>query len=114
MGREPTGSNFFGGDLQGVMDHLDYLVGLGITGIYFNPLFKANSNHKYDIVDYFKVDPQFGDTEKLKQLVNECHQRGIKVMIDAVFNHSGELFPPFVDAKEKGSTSRYAEPTTSK
>lgn len=107
-GEKPTRSNFFGGDLQGVIDHLDYLVELGITGIYFNPLFEATLNHKYDTIDYFKVDPQFGDTNIMKQLVIECHKRGIRVMLDVVFNHCGELFPPFIDVVEKGSISRYA------
>ncbi len=57
---EPKPDNYFGGDLQGVIDHLDYLEELGITGIYFTPIFKAFSNHKYDTIDYMKLDPQFG------------------------------------------------------
>src|SRR5699024_1186789 len=86
---EPTPTNYFGGDFQGVIDHLDYLTDLGINGIYFTPIFKANSNHKYDTIDYLEIDPQFGDKETFKKLVNECHKRNIKVMLDAVFNHSG-------------------------
>jgi glycosidase len=107
-GGEPTPSNFFGGDLQGVIDHLDYLSELGVTAIYFTPVFEAPSNHKYDTRDYLKVDPHFGTNAKLKELVDACHARGIRVLLDAVFNHAGRTFPPFVDCLEKGEASRYA------
>lgn len=108
-GGTPTPTNFFGGDLQGVIDHLDYLVDLGINAIYFNPVFEATTNHKYDTSDYFKVDPHFGTNETLKQLVKACHERGIRVLLDAVFNHCGRTFPAFVDVMEKGKASPYAE-----
>ncbi|MEN1989789.1 alpha-glycosidase [Paenibacillus hubeiensis] len=107
-GSEPTPFNFFGGDLQGVMDHLDYLSELGITAIYFTPIFQATTNHKYDTEDYLKVDRHFGDAETIKRLVEQCHKRGIKVLLDAVFNHSGKTFAPFVDVQQNGSKSRYA------
>lgn len=64
--KDPDREDFFGGDLQGVMDHLDYLTDLGINGIYFCPIFKATSNHKYDTIDYYEVDPAFGDKKLLK------------------------------------------------
>lgn len=108
-GGEPATDNFFGGDLQGVIDHLDHLEGLGITAIYFNPLFEATTNHKYDTTDYLKVDPRFGTNDKLKELVDACHARGIKVLLDAVFNHCGREFAPFVDVLENGAASRYAD-----
>lgn len=108
-GAEPTPHNFFGGDLQGVMDHLDHLEQLGVNAIYFNPLFDAPTNHKYDTKDYRKVDPHFGTNELLKELVEQCHARGIRVLLDAVFNHSGKLFPPFIDVLEKGARSCYAD-----
>lgn len=108
-GGKPERDNFFGGDLQGVIDHLDHLSELGITGIYFTPVFEATTNHKYDTQDYMKVDPHFGDTEKLKQLVDLCHERGIRVLLDAVFNHSGRTFAPFVDVREKGEQSEYKD-----
>ncbi|MFF2885675.1 glycoside hydrolase family 13 protein [Paenibacillus sp. NPDC057967] len=108
-GGKPTPSNFFGGDLQGVIDHLDHLSGLGINAIYFTPLFEATTNHKYDTQDYLKVDPQFGSNEKLKELVDACHKRGIRVLLDAVFNHSGRTFAPFVDAQKNGQKSKYAD-----
>ena len=105
----PTATNFFGGDFQGVIDHLDYLVDLGINGVYFTPIFKAYSNHKYDTIDYMEIDPQFGDKETFRRLVRECHQRGIRVMLDAVFNHSGYYFPPFQDVLDKQEKSAYTE-----
>ncbi|WP_027094173.1 alpha-glycosidase [Cohnella thermotolerans] len=107
-GGKPTPTNFFGGDLQGVLDHLDHLEGLGVNAIYFTPLFEATTNHKYDTRDYMKVDPHFGTNAKLKELVDACHRRGIRVLLDAVFNHAGRTFPPFVDVLEKGAESPYA------
>ncbi|WP_062109311.1 glycoside hydrolase family 13 protein [Bacillus niameyensis] len=105
--RDPEAHHFFGGDLQGVIDQIDYLKELGITGIYFTPIFKAFSNHKYDTIDYLEIDPQFGDNETLKNLIAVCHRNGIKVMLDAVFNHSGFYFPQFQDVLEKGEDSPY-------
>jgi cyclomaltodextrinase / maltogenic alpha-amylase / neopullulanase len=106
---EPKPDNFFGGDFEGVIRNLDYLETLGINGIYFTPVFKAYSNHKYDTIDYLEIDPQFGSKETLKTLISECHKRGIKVMLDAVFNHSGFYFPPFQDVLEKGESSAYKD-----
>lgn len=108
-GGKPERDNFFGGDLQGVIDHLDHLSELGVTGIYFTPLFEATTNHKYDTADYMKIDPHFGDIATVKKLVQACHERGIKVLFDAVFNHSGRTFAPFVDVMEKGEKSRYKD-----
>ncbi|OXM13671.1 alpha-glycosidase [Paenibacillus herberti] len=108
-GGEPTPSNFFGGDLQGIIDHLDHLQELGVNAIYFNPLFQATTNHKYDTLDYKKVDAHFGDNKLFKQLVDACHERGIKVMLDAVFNHSGKEFEPFKDVQKNGKDSKYAD-----
>ncbi|WP_223068013.1 alpha-glycosidase [Paenibacillus caui] len=108
-GGKPERGNFFGGDLQGVIDHLDHLSELGVTGVYFTPVFAATTNHKYDTEDYMKVDPHFGDTKTLKKLVQLCHERGIRVLLDAVFNHSGRTFAPFVDVREKGEKSKYKD-----
>jgi cyclomaltodextrinase len=108
-GGVPKTDNYFGGDLQGVIDHLDHLEKLGINAIYFNPLFQAATNHKYDTEDYLKVDTHFGTNEKLKELVESCHQRGIRVLLDAVFNHSGRTFAPFLDVLEKGEVSEYSD-----
>lgn len=108
-GEAPTPTNFFGGDLQGVIDNLDYLNELGINAIYFTPIFTATTNHKYDTEDYLNVDPHFGDVDTLKRLVSACHERGIRVLLDAVFNHAGGTFAPFLDLKEKGEASAYKD-----
>lgn len=108
-GGKPERDNFFGGDLQGVIDHLDYLSELGITAIYFTPVFEATTNHKYDTEDYLRVDRHFGDADLLKQLVSLCHERGIRVLLDAVFNHCGRTFKPFVDLQENGEKSKYKD-----
>ncbi|WP_100010024.1 glycoside hydrolase family 13 protein [Lentibacillus sediminis] len=105
----PETDNFFGGDFQGMIDHLDHLISLGINGIYLTPIFKAYSNHKYDTIDYMEIDPQFGDKETFRRFVRECHQRGIKVMLDAVFNHSGYYFGPFQDVLSKQEDSSYKD-----
>jgi len=73
---DPGQDDFYGGDLQGVLDRLDYISELGVNAIYFTPLFEAKTNHKYDTTDYLKVDPQFGDVALLKKLVKACHDRG--------------------------------------
>lgn len=83
-------SDFFGGDLQGVISKLDYLVGLGVSTIYFNPIFEAASNHRYDTADYCAVDPLLGTEEDFAQLCREAKKRGIRVMLDGVFNHTGD------------------------
>lgn len=105
----PTPTDFFGGDFQGIINHLDYLVDLGISGIYFTPIFKAFSNHKYDTIDYMEIDPQFGDKQTFRKLVKACHQRGIRIMLDAVFNHSGYFFEPFQDVLKNQEKSIYKE-----
>src|SRR4051812_29714227 len=72
-GSKPTRENFFGGDLQGILDHIDYVVELGATALYLTPIFMALSNHKYDTCDYLSVDPAFGSTDLLCRLVDACH-----------------------------------------
>lgn len=108
-GSEPTRDNFMGGDLQGIIDKLDYLSSLGINALYLNPIFKSLSNHKYDTIDYFEIDPQFGTIEELRKLVVECHERDIKVVLDLVFNHCGYYHPYFQDVVQNGERSIYKE-----
>lgn len=106
---QPKPNNFFGGDLQGVIDHIDHLKELGVNALYFTPIFEATTNHKYDTIDYMKVDPHFGDNELVKKLVCVCHENGIKVLLDAVFNHSGYHFPPFQDVVKHEGKSKYVD-----
>ena len=86
---EITNSDYFGGDLEGIIQKLDYLQSLGITCIYLNPIFEAHSNHRYDTADYTKVDPLLGSKEDFKRLCKEANKRGMHIMLDGVFNHTG-------------------------
>ncbi len=106
---EVTNEMRFGGDLEGVVAHLDDIQALGVTGIYFTPIFEAPTTHKYDTIDYFKIDPAFGDNATFKRLVEEAHKRGMRVMLDAVFNHCGFKHPYFQDVVEKGFDAYYAQ-----
>ena len=99
--------DFYGGDLKGITGKLPYLRDLGITGIYMTPIFLSNSNHKYNTFSYDVIDPDFGTEEELVDLVDTAHEMGIKVMLDAVFNHSGVEFPQWQDVLEKGPESEY-------
>ena len=81
--------DFFGGDLKGVMEKLDYLQGLGVETLYFCPIFEAAENHRYGTADYSKIDPMLGTEEDFTQLCAMAHQRGMRVMLDGVFNHTG-------------------------
>ena len=108
-GGRPDRDSFYGGDLEGIIDNLDYLEELGVTALYLTPIFEAPSNHKYDTTDYMRIDPQFGDEETLTRLVDRAHGRGIRVMLDAVFNHCGWTFEPFQDVVENGADSEYAD-----
>lgn len=81
--------DFFGGDFQGVIDKLDYLKSLGVETIYFNPIFEAAENHRYGTADYSRVDPMLGTNEDFSRLCREAHRRGMRVMLDGVFNHTG-------------------------
>ena len=106
-GELPDSDSVYGGNLQGIIDKLDYLVDLGITAIYLTPIFESPSNHKYDIDDYYQVDSNFGNIETAQKLVTEAHKRDIKIILDAVFNHSGSGFFAFQDLLKNGRKSKY-------
>lgn len=98
--REATGwHEFFGGDLKGLEEKLDYIQELGCNAIYLNPIFTAPSSHKYDVADYRNVDPHFGGNEALECLMQSVHQRGMRLILDIVPNHCGETHPWFVQAQ---------------
>lgn len=99
----------FGGTLNGITEKLDYLSELGINIIYLTPIFKSPSSHKYDTTDYMKIDEDFGSEQDLKTLVDNCHAKGMHVILDCVFDHSGSNFAPFKDLLEKGEHSEYAD-----
>lgn len=98
-----------GGNLWGILDKLDYIQELGFNGLYLCPVFEGETWHKYDTMDYMKVDPAFGGNEALEKLVAEAHKRGMKVMLDAVFNHIGHRSPIWLDVIEKGEESKYKD-----
>lgn len=107
--KDPDVNDFFGGDLQGIVDKLDYVEDLGVNGIYLTPIFSAPSNHKYDTLDYYSIDPHFGDPELFRTLVSQLHQRGMRIMLDAVFNHIGSASPQWQDVVKNGAQSRYKD-----
>lgn len=103
----PTANGFKGGDLQGVADRLDYLTELGVTALYLNPVFSSACNHRYHTYDYFQVDPLLGGDAALRLLLDDCHQRGMRLILDGVFNHAGRGFWPFHHVMENGAASPY-------
>ena len=96
-----------GGTIRGVTENLDYIRDLGFNCIYLNPIFAAGEYHKYDLLDYYHIDPAFGTDEDFRELVRKAHQMGIRVMIDGVFNHCGWHFFAFEDVVKNGRSSRY-------
>ena len=103
----PGWNDLYGGNLKGITEKLDYLQALGISGIYMTPIFQSGSNHKYNTRDYWTIDPDFGTEDDLIELVTKAHDRGIRIMLDAVFNHCGADFAPWVDVKKNGKSSPY-------
>ncbi|MCB5229009.1 MAG: DUF3459 domain-containing protein [Candidatus Cloacimonetes bacterium] len=101
----PDWWSFYGGDLPGIISKLDYLGELGVNILYFNPLWRAKSNHKYDAADYKSIDPHFGDEKLMKELCDKAHERGMKIIVDVAFNHTGEAFWAFVDCIQRGQDS---------
>lgn len=106
---EPTVRGYKGGDLYGVIEHLDHIQGLGANALYLNPVFQSASNHRYNTYDYYNVDPMLGGNEALRELLDVCHARGIKVILDGVFNHAGRGFFQFNDILENGPQSPYID-----
>ena len=92
---QPRGRDYMGGDLKGVDQRLDYLQSLGVNTIYFNPVFDSGSNHGYDTQDYYKIDPYFGTQKDWENLVKHAEQRGMRIVLDGVFNHMSSDSPIF-------------------
>ncbi|HDH0370067.1 TPA: maltodextrin glucosidase [Klebsiella variicola subsp. variicola] len=99
---EAGGSTFYGGDLDGISEKLPYLKQLGVTALYLNPVFAAPSVHKYDTEDYRRVDPQFGGDAALLRLRHNTQRAGMRMILDGVFNHTGDSHPWF-DRHQQGS-----------
>ena len=105
----PTRHGFKGGDLLGVAEYLDYLQELGITAIYFNPIFQSAANHRYHTHDYYQVDPILGGNEAFREMLDAAHARGIRVVLDGVFNHASRWFYQFNHTLENGAASPYLD-----
>lgn len=108
-GGVPERLNAFGGDIRGITGKIPYLKELGVNLLYLTPIFLSKSNHKYNIRDYYQVDPQFGTLEDAREMVARCHHAGIKVLFDAVFNHTGDDFFAFADVLKKQAESPYQD-----
>ena len=105
----PTNHGFKGGDLPGITERLPYLADLGVTALYLNPIFSSASNHRYHTYDYLAVDPLLGGDAALRELLDAAHARGIRVVLDGVFNHTGRGFWAFHHALENGACSPYRD-----
>ena len=105
----PTQQGYHGGDLLGVVEHLDHLVDLGINAIYLTPIFQSACNHRYHTHDYYRVDPLLGGNSALRSLVEAAHARKIRVMLDGVFNHASRGFFQFHDILENGPHSAWLD-----
>lgn len=102
-----TSTQYYGGDLKGIIEELPYLHRLGVGLIYLNPIFEAQSSHRYDTVDYMKIDPMLGTLADFRELLRRAHALGIKVILDGVFNHTGTRFWAFRDVISEGEKSPY-------
>jgi neopullulanase len=103
----PTPNGIKGGDLAGITAGLDRLIEFGITALYLNPVFTSASNHRYHTDDYFAADPLLGGNEALQRLLDAAHAKGLRVILDGVFNHTGRGHQPFVQVLENGASSPY-------
>lgn len=106
-GEKPTRRHHFGGNLKGIIDSIPYLKNLGINCIYLTPIFLAPSPHKYDTQDYMRIDPNFGNMNDFEDLIKSLHDNGIKLLLDGVFNHTGDQFWAFKDCEINGENSQY-------
>ncbi len=112
VGKEVWNVDFYGGDLNGITEKLDYIKSLGVSILYLSPIVYSQSNHRYDTSDYENVDPYAGCNEDLKVLCDEAHKRGMKVILDAVFNHTGNDSKYFDEYKSFGGEGAYNNPTS--
>jgi cyclomaltodextrinase len=106
---EPTAFGYKGGDLLGVVERLDYLQDLGVTALSFNPIFQSACNHRYHTHDYYKVDPLLGGDAAFETLLAECKRRGLRIVLDGVFNHASRGFFQFNDVLENGAASPWID-----
>ncbi len=105
----PSSDSYYGGDLDGIIQKIDYLKKLHINALYLNPIFEAPSPHKYDTADYKKIDPHFGTLEVFHKLIKALEENYMNLILDGVFNHTGTQFFAFKDLEKNGASSRYKD-----
>lgn len=105
-------NDFFGGDIAGIIEKLPYISSLGVTAIYLNPVFEAYSNHRYDTGDYMKIDSLLGTEEDFKELIVKADSYGIKIILDGVFNHTGDDSVYFDKYGKYGNHGAYGDPSS--
>ena len=105
-----SANDFFGGNLKGIEEKLDYIRSMGVTVLYFNPIFEANSNHKYNTGDYMKIDPSFGTEQDFKNLCAAAKKKGIRIILDGVFSHTGSDSVYFDRYGNYGGKGAYCDP----
>jgi neopullulanase len=105
----PTPHGFKGGDLLGIVEHLDYLTDLGVDALYFCPIFQSTANHRYHTHDYYQVDPILGGNAAFTVLLDEAHKRSMRIVLDGVFNHASRGFYQFNHLLENGPASPYRD-----
>ena len=105
-----SANDFFGGNLKGIEEKLDYIRSMGVTVLYFNPIFEANSNHKYNTGDYMKIDPSFGTEQDFKELCAAAKKKGIHIILDGVFSHTGSDSVYFDRYGNYGGKGAYCDP----
>lgn len=98
-----------GGSLKGIISRLEYIRDLGVDVIYMTPIFRSESSHKYDTIDYYTIDPSFGTEADLKELVDRAHAMGLRVILDGVFNHTSPDFFAFADLVKNQEQSAYKD-----
>ncbi len=108
-GSKPETSGFCGGNLRGIIEKLDYIERVGANALYLCPIFKSAANHRYHTVDYLQIDPVLGTLEDFDELVREVHRRGMRIILDGVFNHCSRGFFPFLSVMEEGEASPYRD-----
>jgi cyclomaltodextrinase / maltogenic alpha-amylase / neopullulanase len=108
-GSWPTVHGFQGGDFRGIIQRFDYLLDLGITAIYLNPIFVSPATHRYHTVDYFQIDPKLGDMADFRAMLDVAHRNSVRIILDGVFNHCGRGFFAFSDVMENGAHSPYKD-----
>ncbi|GHV71565.1 alpha-glycosidase [Spirochaetia bacterium] len=108
-GTEPHVRDHRGGNLRGMIDNFSHIKELGVNALYLCPLFASGSAHRYNTSDYKTIDPRLGTMDDFKEFLDLCHKNSVRVLLDAVFNHTCDTFPAFKDIVEKGEASKYKD-----